>query len=430
MASPRLARSLGATVLAISAALTLTAAASPTPSSSTPVSPSPSPTASTDPAVAARITQRVQAAMRGSTAAHADYKIEVSGIGTIAHDANRRSAPASNEKLLTSLTLLDLVGPTYRYVTTVSGTSAINAGTINGDLVLVGSGDPTLTRRDLGGMANQLAASGLHHVTGRLVIDDTRYSQTTRAPGWKPAFVPEESGTVDSFTVDNNDWRQGAAFYADPTRDNAGLWRTALANNGITVAGPTAIEGRPAVLLPLISHNSAPLSQIVGMTLRESINFYAEMMLREAGFQRSGHGSLASGTAAVQARAGILSIPVGVVEDGSGLSYADRESPSAFTALLDVLPTQTSAYSAIYAGLPVSCKSGGTLEGRLCGPAVRGIVRAKTGTLDRISSLSGYAVTSSNRLVVFSFLLSGIRNVYTANDHIDMAIRAVVGTTA
>jgi D-alanyl-D-alanine carboxypeptidase/D-alanyl-D-alanine-endopeptidase (penicillin-binding protein 4) len=368
--------------------------------------------------------------MRGSTAAHADYEIQISGIGTIAHDPGRRSAPASNEKLLTSLTLLDLVGPAYRYVTTVSGTAAVSDGVLNGDLVLVGGGDPTLTRRDLGGMAHQLAAQGLQHVTGRLVIDDTRYSQTTVAPGWKRAFVPAESGPVDAFTVDNNDWRNGAAFDTDPTRDNAGLWHTALSNNGITVAGATAIAPRPPVLLPLISHSSRPLSAIVGMTLQESINFYAEMMLREAGFQRSGHGSLATGTAAVQARAAVLSIPVGTIEDGSGLSYADRESPAAFTALLNVLPTQTSAYSAIYAGLPVSCRAGGTLEGRLCGPAVKGIVRAKTGTLDHISSLSGYTVTSSNRLVVFSFLLSGISNVYTANDHIDAAIRAVVNTAA
>jgi D-alanyl-D-alanine carboxypeptidase/D-alanyl-D-alanine-endopeptidase (penicillin-binding protein 4) len=430
MASPRLARSFGAAVLAASAVFALTAAASPSPPISSSPSASPTPSPTTSPAVAARIAQQVRAAMRGSTAAHADYEIQVSGIGTIAHDASRRSAPASNEKLLTSLTLLDLVGPTYRYVTTVSGTTTISNGTINGDLVLVGGGDPTLTRRDLGGMAKQLAAKGLQHVTGQLVVDDTRYSQTTVAPGWKREFVPEESGTVDGFTVDNNDWRNGAAFDTDPTRDNADLWRTALANNGITVAGPTTIQGRPAVLLPLVSHSSAPLSEIVGMTLRESINFYAEMMLREAGFQRSGHGSLATGTAAVEARASILDIPVGTIEDGSGLSYADRESPSAFAALLDVLPTQTSAYSAIYSGLPVSCRSGGTLEGRLCEPAVRGIVRAKTGTLDRISSLSGYAVTSSNRLIVFSFLLSGIGNVYTANDHIDSAIRAVVGTTA
>jgi D-alanyl-D-alanine carboxypeptidase/D-alanyl-D-alanine-endopeptidase (penicillin-binding protein 4) len=368
--------------------------------------------------------------MSGSTAAHVDYQIQVQNIGTIAQNATQTSAPASNEKLLTSLTLLNLVGPAYRYDTTVSGTADRSPdGVLDGDLVLTGGGDPTLTRRDLGAMAQSLKNSGLSHVTGRLIIDDTRYSHTTLARGWKPSFVPEESGTVDAFTVDNNDWRSGAKFDENPTPYNAALWRAALRNAGVTVAGPTIVGASPSTLVPIWSHKSRPLSAIVEMTLNESINFYAEMMLREAGYERSGHGSLATGTAAVRAQAAALHIPLGVVEDGSGLSYADRESPATFTALLNVLPTQPKAYQTIYAGMPKSCVRGGTLEYRLCGQ-FRGLVRAKTGTLDRISSLSGYTITDSSRGVVFSFLLSGIRNVYTANAHIDAALKAIIRSTA
>lgn len=434
MASPRLARSVTALVLAATGLLTVSSAEgasqTPTPGTSPSASPTPSTTPTTQPTAPARITQRVTAAMRGSTAAHADYQIEVSGIGTISHDATRRSAPASNEKLLTSLTLLNLAGPNYRYVTTVSGTAAVAGGVLNGDLVLVGSGDPTLTRRDLGALAHQLASRGLRHVTGELIVDDSRYSHVTRAPGWKYDFVPDESGTVDAFTVNNNDWRGGAKFLADPTLDNAGLWRTALRNNGITVTGSTVVAKRPAVILPLVSHSSRPLSAIVGVTLQESVNFYAEMMLREAGYERNSQGTRTGGIAAVDAMASALHLPVGIIEDGSGLSYADRESPSTFVSLFNALPAQTKAYDAIYNGLPVSCHAGATLEDRMCGRLVKGQVRAKTGTLDHVSSLSGYALTGSNRLVVFSFLLSGIRNIYAANARIDAAVGAVVRTTA
>lgn len=438
MASPRLARTLIAAALVTSTALTLTsaAAAPPTPAPGSPsasptASPTPtaSPSATTSPAALARLASRVRAAMRGATAAHVDYQIQVQGVGTITQNASTLSAPASNEKLLTSLTLLNLVGPSFRYDTTVSGTSDLGSdGTLDGDLVLTGSGDPTLTRRDLAAIAHSLANAGLAHVTGRLVVDDTRYSHTTLAPGWKRDFVPEESGTVDAFTVNNNDWRSGTAFDADPTRDNAGLWRTALHNAGITVAGPTVVGASPATLVPLWSHHSRPLSAIVEMTLNESINFYAEMMLREAGYQRSGHGSLTTGTAAVRAQAAALHIPIGVVRDGSGLSYADRQSPATFTTLLDELPTQPKAYQTIYDGLPRSCTPPGTLEYRLCG--FKGLVRAKTGTLDRISSLSGYTITNNDRGVVFSFLLSGIGNVSAANDRIDATIRAVINSNA
>ncbi|HVW82265.1 MAG TPA: D-alanyl-D-alanine carboxypeptidase [Mycobacteriales bacterium] len=430
MASPRLARSVIAVALSASSAFALTSASAVTPTPSASPTPSPTATATASPETLARFTARVHQAMKGTTAAHVDYEIQVDGVGTIARSPTRLSAPASNEKLLTSLTLLNLVGPTYRYATTVSGTANLGSdGTLDGDLVLTGSGDPTLTRRDLGAIAHSLANVGLSHVTGRLIVDDTRYSHTTIAPGWKRDFVPEESGTVDAFTVNNNDWRSGTAFDADPTRANAGLWRTALRRAGITVAGPTVVGRSPSTLVPLWTHQSRPLSAIVEMTLNESINFYAEMMLREAGYQRSGHGSLATGTAAVRAEAAALHIPIGTVNDGSGLSYADRQSPSTFTALLDELPTQPKAYQTIFDGMPRSCTPPGTLENRLCG-RFHGLVRAKTGTLDRISSLSGYTITDGERGVVFSFLLSGIRNVYTANARIDATLRALINTTA
>ena len=101
--------------------------------------------------------------------------------------------------------------------------------------MLRGSGDPTLTVAILRSLAERLHAKGLRHVTGRLIVDDTRYSHTTRAPGWKHTFVPEETGTVDAFTVDDNEWRGGAAFNADPTVDNAALWRHELKKSHITV---------------------------------------------------------------------------------------------------------------------------------------------------------------------------------------------------
>ena len=58
-------------------------------------------------------------------------------------------------------------------------------------------------------------------ITGALVPDDTRYDARRRAPGWKPEFVPGESGPLCALAVDHNSWRHDAAFLADP-----GLFRT------------------------------------------------------------------------------------------------------------------------------------------------------------------------------------------------------------
>jgi serine-type D-Ala-D-Ala carboxypeptidase/endopeptidase (penicillin-binding protein 4) len=385
------------------------------------------PSAGSPASTASRLAADVHKALKGSTAEHLDYRIDISGVGTISHDANRLSAPASNEKLFTTITLLQLLGPDFRYKTTVSGTSSIVDGTLDGDLVLRGSGDPTLTKSDLHMFAKRLHAKGLRHVTGNLIVDDTRYSHATRAPGWKHDFVPEESGTVDAFTIDHNVWRGGRSFDADPTPDNAALWRKALKKSHITVRGRTRITAAPATSVNLVTHRSIDLAGLTDATLTYSINFDAEMMLREAGAQLSGHGSPSTGVAAVDAAAKHLGLPIGTVHDGSGLSYADRESPATIvnwlTAIRDLSAPTT--YDTVYFALPLGCETG-TLENRLCGPNVKGKVRAKTGTLDHVSALSGYVTAKSGDRVVFSFLLSGLKNFAKAYKRIDSAIGVIV----
>ncbi|HVY11174.1 MAG TPA: D-alanyl-D-alanine carboxypeptidase [Mycobacteriales bacterium] len=376
-----------------------------------------------------RLTTQVDRALKGSTARHPHYKISISGLGTISRGANTSSAPASNEKIFTASALLAAVGGSYRYVTQVSGTSAPVAGVLGGDLVLIGSGDPTLTRGNLNGLARSLYASGLRRVTGRLVVDDSRYAHGTRAPGWKHSFLPGESGAVDAFSVNNDNWKSSSTFLRDPTGANAKLWRAALKNAGIHIAGATAVTVAPKTLVPLASHSSRPLSTIVKMTLRESINYYAEMMLRELGWQASGHGSRASGVAAIRRFARGSGLPIGRVEDGSGLSYRNRETPGNYIAWLTKIGTLPS-YPDFFKGLAVSCRPGGTLRYRLCGGHVKGEVHAKTGTLDNITSLSGYTRTEGGRDVSFSFLFSGVRSTAAANRHIDDAIVAVVRSTA
>ncbi|HVV74460.1 MAG TPA: D-alanyl-D-alanine carboxypeptidase [Mycobacteriales bacterium] len=431
MASPRLAV-LGAAVIVSSVlggsfGFAASPTPSPTPSPSTSTSPTASPTptpTSTD--ALTRLTEQVQAALRGSTAGRLHYKVSVSGLGSISHGPNRSSAPASNEKIFTTVALLEQVGASYRYDTKVSGTAAPIGGTLTGDLVLVGSGDPTLTRHNLGALARKLRDTGLRRVTGSLVVDDTRYSHKTRAPGWKHDFLPGESGAVDAFSVDNDNWRSSRTFLADPSHANAGLWRQALKTAGIHVAGPTRIGAAPTAVFSLAQHESRPLSKIVRMTLRESINYYAEMMLRELGYQYAGHGSRTSGLAAIRHLARSLGLPIGRIEDGSGLSYANRETPGTYVAWLARLTGLPPAYRVVYAGLPASCQPGGTLQYRMCGRHMKGVVHAKTGTLTHITSLSGYAQTRGGRFVTFSFLLSRVGSITTANNHVDAALKAIV----
>jgi D-alanyl-D-alanine carboxypeptidase/D-alanyl-D-alanine-endopeptidase (penicillin-binding protein 4) len=375
---------------------------------------------------ATSLAAQIAAAFRGSTVKHVDYRIQIAHLGTISRNPNRSSKPASNQKLFTAITLLHLVGHNFRYATTVSGTSTISGGTLHGDLVLVGSGDPTLTIDDLRQMARHLHAKGLRHVSGRLIVDDSRYSHVTRVAGWKHRWVPNQSGPVDAFSVDGNEWRGGKSFDKDPSVDNAGLWRKALKKAHISVAGHTLVEPAPTSLHRLLTHHSADLAAIVDDTLTNSVNFNAEMMLREAGAQRSGYGSPATGVAAEQSVAARLGLPLGTVHDGSGLSYSDRETPATIDRWLTKLRTLP-IFSTVYYALPLACETG-TLVGRLCGPHVRGRVRAKTGSINHVAALSGYTTTDSGQAVTFSFLLSGFkdRDFTRVLDHLDAAVAVVV----
>jgi D-alanyl-D-alanine carboxypeptidase/D-alanyl-D-alanine-endopeptidase (penicillin-binding protein 4) len=368
-----------------------------------------------------QLAAQVTKALRRHGAAHLNYSIYDPAYGTFSHDETAVTAPASNEKIFTTATLLQLVGPTFQYATTVAGTAALTSHTLHGDLVVTGSGDPTLSRAALLTMAKSLHQKGLHRVSGHLIVDDTRYSQRTVVPGWKPKFVPEETGTVDAFTVDHNVWRGGTSFFHHPTLYNARLFRAQLKRRHIGVAKKIEIRKAPPDLTPLVTHHSGQLSGIVHATLTESINFDAEMMFREAGAQLTGHGSPTTGLEAERTVAKRLGgLQLGVVHDGSGLSYSDRSSPEILRQWLVRLQT-TPYHSSFYDSLPVSCRTG-TLRFRMCGPNLAGRVHAKTGTLNHVSTLSGYVASRSGQPLTFSFLGSGVRNYAKLYDAIGRAL--------
>ncbi|HLK57222.1 MAG TPA: D-alanyl-D-alanine carboxypeptidase/D-alanyl-D-alanine-endopeptidase [Chthonomonadaceae bacterium] len=101
-------------------------------------------------------------------------------------NADRVFLPASNNKLLTSAAALGILGPDFTYTTRLAYTGTLDAdGTLNGDLYLHGSGDPTLTLTDLDALAQQAANAGLKRVTGALHYDDTLFDRQFLGEGWE-----------------------------------------------------------------------------------------------------------------------------------------------------------------------------------------------------------------------------------------------------
>jgi D-alanyl-D-alanine carboxypeptidase/D-alanyl-D-alanine-endopeptidase (penicillin-binding protein 4) len=147
-----------------------------------------------------------------------------------------------------------------------------------------------------------------------------------------------------------------------------------------------------------------PLEQILRVMDHESDNFTAELLLKQLGAGFADQGSSATGATVVRQLLGEQEIPLAGVRivDGSGLSRYDRLTANSVVGMLRASWLDEDLRETLLAALPVAGRSG-TLDGRMRGTAAYGRVRAKTGTLNEASALSGYV----KRRYVFSVIQNG-----------------------
>src|SRR5437016_4451065 len=108
------------------------------------------------------------------------------------HDAAKLFVPASNEKILTGSVALAQLGPDYRFATTFVASGAIADGALNGDLIVNGTGDPSVSDRmahdamaPLRDIADSLAARGVRRITGALRTGVDAFPGATLGFGWE-----------------------------------------------------------------------------------------------------------------------------------------------------------------------------------------------------------------------------------------------------
>src|SRR2546423_13640209 len=146
--------------------------------------------------------------------------------------------PASNEKLAVTYAALTALGPAFRIETDVLGEGAQAGTTWQGDLVLKGYGDPTLSSADLADLARQVRAVGITRVTGGVLGDESWFDTRRTAAGWKSSFYIYESPPLSALIVDRG--RYGRFTSHDPALAAAQLFRLALVRAGVRVAGGAA----------------------------------------------------------------------------------------------------------------------------------------------------------------------------------------------
>ena len=444
------------------------------------------------------------------------------GDTLFAHEPDVSLAPASNVKLLTTAAALHQLGPDFRFGTYVLSTVRPDGGILDGDLILFGTGDPSLSDRfsrgrpePLEALADELAALGIRRVTGTLVADGSFLNGPGRSPEWPvddlddwysapvsglsfnenlvtlrttPAASPGQSPVVSVVPdigrediVNEATTRPGRGrpdlvitrtefdgpirvvgsvsstqrpiwkrmTVTDPTRFAGEAFRSLLQARGIVVEGglevvadpqgsPLHAEGFTAAdsahyLHTLASHHGPPLLSYLEVVNRTSHNFFAESVFKTLGRVSLGRGSYNGGRRAVDRfLTETAGIPAGQVllRDGSGLSPQNEASAGAFVQLLTWM-VSSDHHEAFESTLPVAGQRRGL--GRMYRTAAANNLRAKTGTIERVSALSGYVTARNGQTIAFSLISNGIRSSAQAKhleDRLGVRLASWTGSTS
>ena len=155
---------------------------------------------------------------------------------------------------------------------------------------------------------------------------------------------------------------------------------------------------------PLWTHTSPPLSEILKPLLKESLNLHAETLTRVLGMELRGTGSFEAGKEVVEETLSRMAVDKDHYSfaDGSGLSRRNLSSAQILVRVLSSL-YRSSHFTHFYDALAIAGRDG-TLENRLKGTTAENNIRAKTGTMSNVSSISGYLKTKDGEMLAFSIL--------------------------
>ena len=375
-------------------------------------------------------TDAALAAALGSLAARAPtggcLMVDRAGETVFARNADAMLIPASLQKLPLAEAALAILGADYTFTTTALAETAPTGGVLDGDLYLVGGGDPLLSTPDfvamladhrsagtpLADLATDLTRAGLTRINGGVVAVADRYDTLTNVPTWPARFAGQSvAGSLSAVSV-NQGWRTPPGLLTTwglPPEPQPSL-RAAAIFDDLLEARSVRIPNFPRVAaaggdysghVVLASVESAPLAANLHYLLAESDNTLAEMLLKEIGLVARGSGTTATGALAVQQALGGRIPGLAVPADGSGLSPQNRLSCS---QVIDVLELG-GPNGHVAANLGVAGRTG-TMENRYRNSPAAGLVQAKTGTLAGVASLAGFAEAAGGDVLSFAVILN------------------------
>jgi len=417
-------------------------------------------------------------------------KIQYANTGEViyARNAGKMFMPASNMKMYTTAAALCLLGPQYRYATDFDMRGSLDeTGTLKGDLIIKGSGDPTWSWRFYDGnydsvmvqFVDSLTAHGIRRIQGNIIGDDNVFDDVALGYGWswddepyyyaaqlsglsynenyidftlipdslnlgKPVIIEPHPLTDylqvrnDLITVSSDtatDWDYGrdletnhgwfagnyrvqsgetekAITVHNPTLFAAYVLKERLEEAGITVSGdPLDGDDLPDSINydqteRIFTFHSHPMSDIIAKVNRPSQNFIAETLQKTLGHELGQEGSSYAGRQVQLALYDSLGMDTRNLQlrDGSGLSRHDLVSPNTSVSLLQMMWDHP-LRSYYIESFPLAGVTG-TIRKRALGSSAEGNLRAKTGYIGYVRSLSGYTWTQSGEPIILSLMVN------------------------
>ena len=364
-------------------------------------------------------------------------RLDPTGPVTVAAVNPRTSyAPASTMKIITSSAALLTVGPDFRFTTRVEaspGATPAADGSLAGPVYLIGAGDPLLSTRSFSRnylarkgtpierLAINIRRSGVRSIDGGIVVDESLFDSRRTGPQWRSDYV-WECGPLSAIAT--NQGRAGnteSHNVSSPATAAGQRLSAALKHVGVTVHGAVR-QGHDRPGGDIVGEvRSQPLSAILGFMNPASNNFAAETLAKDNGAYGAGHGTTPAGTAqaAKLLRENGALQPGDRLVDGSGLSHANRLAAATLVTMLGKADADPTWGDALIRSLEHGGE--GTLIHRLRDGDVRARVRAKTGYIDGVASLSGIVTSKAGRKYAFAFLIND-RDIGAAQRTMDQAV--------
>ena len=316
---------------------------------------------------------------------------------TLLYERNARQLmrPASTMKVLTAVAALDRLGTSYKYTTSLYYKGTVAQGQLRGDLICRGGMDPLFSRADMLAFVRAVKGLGVTSLKGRIITDVSMKEAEKWGEGW---CWDDDNPVLSPLLVDGK-----ANFAAQLMKE--------LRAAGVATGGATVVQGALPRDAKLITERSHAIEEVIKPMMKESDNLCAEATF----YQLAASGGKRPATAKEGQRLEReLLDKLGLdgdsyrLADGSGLSLYNYLSAEAQVMLLRYAWSHPETYTFLTSSLPIAGVDG-TLKNRMKDTPAQGNVRAKTGTVTGLSSLSGFLNAPNGHRICFSIINQGVR---------------------